>query len=105
MAGFDDLGRGMGGTPLLEPGDVVDRDPGQQGQLLAPQACRAPLPAGRRPRRFGPHPVAPAAHRFAELHCRRATGVPGRPAAFLVPPVPGRRGCWLRRRARRMLEV
>ena len=51
---FQHLRRRMPVAALLEPDEVVDADPGQQRQLLAPQPGRAPARAlGQADRRPG----------------------------------------------------
>ena len=45
--------RRVGGAALLEPGEVVDRDAGELGHLLAAQAGRAPASGRRSPTSAG----------------------------------------------------
>jgi hypothetical protein len=64
---LDDLRRGCGRAALLEPGQVVDRDAGQSGQLLTAQAGRTTTTGDRQTDHLRRDPLAPAAHRSAEL--------------------------------------
>ncbi len=56
----------MGGAALLEPREVVDRDAGELGHLLATQAGGAAA-SGRAPDLGGVEPVAPFAQALGEL--------------------------------------
>jgi hypothetical protein len=52
---------------LFEPGQIVDRDPGQPGELFSAQPCRAAATADRDADRRGLDAVAPMPHRPTEL--------------------------------------
>ena len=102
--GLDDLARRVGRPALFEAGDVVDRDAGQQRELLAAQPGRAPVAADRQARGLRGDPVAPAPHRVPELRGRHDTTVHLRARFVLALAVPGKRGSWLTGRSRPILR-
>lgn len=91
--GAEQLARGMRGAALFEAHDVVDAHPGEQSELLAPQARRAATGAGRQPGILGPHPVAPGAQHLRELV--HESMVPRSAAGCLVLPFPPSAGAWI----------
>ena len=64
---LDDLRRRRGRAPLFEPGQVVDRDAGDPGELLATQAHRTTATADRHADDLRRDALAPTADRPAEL--------------------------------------
>ena len=102
--GLDDLFRRVGRSALFEAGDVVDGDPGEQGELLAAQPRRAPMASDGQPGRLRGDTVAPVPHRAPELRGRHDTTVHRRARMFLVLTVSGTRDGWLTVPLRRIVE-
>jgi hypothetical protein len=102
---LDDLFRRVGRPALLEAGDIVDRDPGQQGKLLAAQPGRAPMAVDRQPGRLRGDPVAPAPHCVPKLRGRHDTTVHHPARMFLVLAVPGTWDDWLTAPVRGIVEA
>jgi hypothetical protein len=62
-----DLRRGRGRPSLLQPGQVVGRDPGEPGELFAAEPARPAVPADRHADGLGRDTITPTAHHSAEL--------------------------------------
>jgi hypothetical protein len=72
---------------LFEPGQVVDRNPGQPGELFSAQPRRAAASANREADRRRPHAIAPVTNRpteFRRLHLATARDADGIVLALAV---------------------
>lgn len=78
---------------LLKPGEVVDGDDGETGELLAPEPDRPTAATGGQPHSLGRDTLPPAAHRPAELRVIHSpqSGPERRPCPGPDTPTTGRR--------------
>ena len=98
-----DLRRRGGGPSLLQPGQVVHRDTGQPGELLAAQPGSAPAATGRHARRLRGGAVAPAAYGLAELPRFHASSLRDSAGVLVALAVLRQRDRFLQACARRSL--
>src|SRR6266536_1715868 len=86
----------MSRPALFQPGDVVRRQAGQHGQLLAAKAGRPARPVPRQAGHGRADPVPPQPERLAELVTvvMHGSSVAEKRRPSLVSLVPGRPGDW-----------
>jgi hypothetical protein len=76
--GIDDRPRRVAVSALLDPGQVLDADPGARGKLGPPQPGRPAALLGRDPKVFGAGPVPFRADEFSQwrAHAAKAMSAP-----------------------------